>query len=88
MPLVKNLPNQTTEPVGDGANGLGVPEAGNEPAIHDGEDGALGLHGGVGGLIEDPAHLSIALGAAMTVVRAGTLLAPGTGAHPRREMLR
>src|SRR6266545_2937618 len=47
--LVKNLPDQAREPVGDG---------------------------GVGRLIEQAPHLPVALGAAMTVVRARTLLAP------------
>jgi hypothetical protein len=39
--LMKNLPNQTTEPVSDRADRLGVAEAWDEPAIHDREDGAL-----------------------------------------------
>jgi hypothetical protein len=52
-PLVKNLPNETTEPVGDGTNGLCAPEGGDESAIRDGENRTLDLHGGVGGLIED-----------------------------------
>ena len=36
--FVEDLPNQTTQPVGDSADRLGVSESGNEPAIHDGED--------------------------------------------------
>jgi hypothetical protein len=35
--LVKNLPNQTTEPVGDCIHGLAVLETQDEPAIDDGE---------------------------------------------------
>jgi hypothetical protein len=35
--LVKNLPNQTTEPVSDGADGLPVPEPRDKPAIDDRE---------------------------------------------------
>src|SRR5262245_35500901 len=38
--LVKNLPNQSTQPVGDGADGLRVAEAREEPAIDDREDTA------------------------------------------------
>src|ERR1700730_10366260 len=45
--LVKNLPNQTTQPVGDGATGLRMPEARDESSIHDREDRPLGLHGGI-----------------------------------------
>jgi hypothetical protein len=47
--LVKDLLNHATEPMGDGANGLGVPEARDEAATHDREDGALCLHSGVRG---------------------------------------
>ena len=86
--LVQDLPNQTTEPVGDGTDGLRVSEARDEPAIHDGEDRALRLHRGVGGLIQDASHLSIAFGAAVTVVHAGTLLIARARAHPRRELFR
>src|SRR5206468_4389787 len=84
--LVKNLPNQTTEPVSDGADRLGVAEARDEPAIHDREDGALGLHRGVGRLIQDAPHLSVAFGTAVTVVLARTLLGAGARTHPRREV--
>ena len=73
--LVKNLPNQTTEPVGDGTDGLGVSEARNESTVDDGEDRALSLHGGVRGLIEDATHLAVAFGAAVTVVHTRDLRA-------------
>ena len=53
---------------GTRGNGLCVSEARNESAIHDGEDRALGLHGGVRGLIEDAPHLTVALRTAVTVV--------------------
>jgi hypothetical protein len=42
-PLVKHLPDQPTESMGDRADGLCVPESRNEPSIHDGEDRAFGL---------------------------------------------
>jgi hypothetical protein len=42
--FVEDLPNQTTQPVGDGADRMGVAEARDEPAIHDREDRTLGLH--------------------------------------------
>jgi hypothetical protein len=38
-------------------------------------------------LIEDPAHLAIAFGAAMAIVHAGTLLVAGTGPHPGGKVL-
>lgn len=86
MPSWKIL--QIRQPVSDRADRLGVAEPQDQPAVHDGEDRTLGLHGGVGRLIEDSPHLSIALVAAMTVVRASTLLAPRAGAHPGHEVLR
>src|SRR4051794_40905394 len=86
--LVQNLPDQTTEPVGDSSDGLSVPKARDEPTIHNGEDGALRLHRGVGGLIQDASHLPVAFGTAVTVVDTRTFLVAGTGAHPRGEMLR
>src|ERR1700704_4347358 len=84
--LVQNLPDQPTQPVRDRPDGLGMAEAWDDAAIYDGEDRPLGLDGGIGGLIEDAAHLTIALGAAMAEVHAGTLLVAGTGAHPGGEM--
>ena len=63
--------------------GLRVPEARDQPAIHDGEDGALGLHGGIRSLIQDASHLTVALGAAMTVVLAHALV--GARAAPIQE---
>ena len=56
--LVKNLPNEATESVGDRTDGLGVPEARDDTAIHDGEDGRRGLHSGVRGLIQDASDLA------------------------------
>jgi hypothetical protein len=46
--LVKNLPNQTTEPVRDHADRLRMTEARDKPAIDERENDALGLHRGVG----------------------------------------
>ena len=86
--LVQNLPDQTTEPVGDGTDGLRVSKARDEPAVDDRKDRPLRLHRGVGGLIQHAAHLSIAFGAAVTVVDAGTLLIARSGAHPGRELFR
>ena len=74
--------------MGDGSDGLSVSKARDEPAIHDGEDGALRFHRGVGGLSQDASHLSIAFGAAVTVVDAGTLLIARARAHPGRELFR
>ena len=85
---MEHLPDQTAQAMGDGADGLGMAEPRDEPAIHDGEDRTLGLHRGIGGLVQDASHLAISFGAAVAVVHAGTLLVAGAGAHPGREMLR
>ena len=86
--LVQDLPDQSTESVGDGPNRLSMSEAWDDPTVDDGKDHPLGFHRGVGGLVEDASHLPIAFGAAVVVVHAGTLLVTGAGAHPRGEMLR
>src|SRR5262245_53513943 len=74
--------------MGDGTDGLRVSKARDEPAVHDRKDRPLRLHRGVSGLIQDAAHLSIAFGAAVTVVDAGTLLIARARAHPGRELFR
>jgi hypothetical protein len=85
---VQDLPDQSTQPVRDGANRLGMAEARDDPTVHDREDRPLGLHRGIGGLIEDARHLAIAFGAAVTAVHARTLLVTGAGANPGGEMPR
>ncbi len=85
---MKNLPDQSTEPVGDGPDGLRVAKPRDDSSIHDREDGAFGLHGSVGRLIQDASHLAVALGAAVTVVHAGTLFIARACAHPGRELFR
>src|SRR4029077_18878377 len=79
--LVKDLPDQPTEPVGNSADRLSMAEARAQPAVHDVEDRPLRLHRGIGGLVEDASHLPIAFRAAVTVVYAGTLLVSGAGSH-------
>lgn len=44
-----------------GPNRLGVPEADDEPSIHQLKDTAFGLHRSVCGLIEEATHLPIAV---------------------------
>jgi hypothetical protein len=55
--LVQDLPDQAARPVRDGADRLRMSEAWDDSPIHDGEDRALRLHRGVGGLIQDASHL-------------------------------
>ena len=46
--LVQNLPDQTTEPMGDGPDGLSVSQARDEPAVHDRENRPLRCNRGIG----------------------------------------
>src|SRR5688500_10700937 len=72
--LVQNLPDQTTETMGDGANRLCVPEPRHQPSIDKLEDTAFRFHRGVGGLIQHSAHVPVALRRAMTVAHARALV--------------
>jgi dienelactone hydrolase len=85
--LVQNLPNEPTEPIGDGANGLRVAETWNQPTIHELKNAAFGFDGGIGRLIEHSAHLAVAVRRAVTVIHARALLLARTRADPRGEML-
>src|SRR5688572_16302245 len=55
--LVQDLPDQSTESVGDGPNRLGMSEAWDDLTVDDGKDRPLGFHRGVSGLVEDASHL-------------------------------
>jgi len=80
--LVENLPDQATEPVRDGADGLRVAKTRDESSIDDREDRAFGFSRRVCCLIEESSHLTIALRTAMAVVHARAFFIAGTGAHP------
>ena len=88
--VVQDLPDQSTQPVGDSADGLGMTEARDEPTVHDREDCSLGLHRGIGGLVENAPHLAIAFRAAMAVVhtvRAAGSVSPSASACSMRRAL-
>jgi hypothetical protein len=85
--LVQDLPDQPTETMRDGSDGLGVPQAREQTTIHELEDTAFRLHGRIRGLIEHPSHLAVAVGRAVAVVHACGLFIAGTGPHPRGQML-
>jgi hypothetical protein len=55
--LVQDQPDWATLSVGNRPDGLLVPETRYCAAMHNLEDGSFGLHGGVGGLIENSPHL-------------------------------
>jgi hypothetical protein len=66
--FMQDLPNQTTQPVGDCADRLGVSESGDEPATDDREDHAFGFDRSVRRLIEDAPHLAVAFGAVVQAI--------------------
>ena len=64
--FVQNLPDETAEPMGNGADGLRVSKANDQPTVHQLKDTAFGLHRSVGGLVEQAAHLTITFRGSMT----------------------
>ena len=85
--LVQYLPHEAAEPMGNRADGLRVSQAHDQSTIHQLEDAALSLHRGIGGLIEKPAHLPIAMWRATAVIDARAFIVTRTRPHPRREPL-
>ena len=86
--LVEDLPDETTVPMRNRPNSLFVSEARYHTTIDNLEDSSFSLYGGVGSLIENAPHVTVALRGSVTVVDARALLVAGAGAHPRREVLR
>ena len=59
--LVQNHPDQTTQTMSDGSNGLGVPEAYDKSAVSELKDASFGVDGGVRALVKEAPHLAVAL---------------------------
>jgi len=85
---MQDLPDQPTQSIGNRPNRLRVPLTRNHPPIHELEDAPLGLDRRVGRLMEEAPHLAVAVGGAVAVVDACTLLCASARAHPERELLR
>ena len=86
--LVEDLPDESTQTVRDRANRLGVSEPDDEAPIHELKDTAFSLHRGVGGLIEEPAHLPIAVRGPVAVIDARALVVTRAGTDPGGQPLR
>src|SRR5215831_7609438 len=76
-----------TLPMGNGPDGLRVPEARYCAAIDNLEDASFGLDCGVGRLVEKAPHVAVAIGRSVALIDSPTLLVTRAGANPRGEML-
>src|SRR6266702_2783147 len=68
------LPDQTTQPMGNGSDGLCVPQARYQTAIHNLEDSSFGLYCGVASLIKNPSHVTVAFRRPVAVVHSRALI--------------
>lgn len=84
--LMKDLPDQATEPVGDHRNRVVVSQARHVATIEQFKETALGFDRRVGRLIQSAPHLPVALRGARVLILVGTLLGAGTGADPRGQI--
>lgn len=74
--------------MGNGPDRLFMPQTGHRAAIDDLEDRTLRFHGGIGTLIENSPHGTVAFGGPVTVVHAGALVVSRACPHPRGQVLR
>jgi hypothetical protein len=72
--------------MGDRPNGFVVRHPGGQPAKDDLQMRPLLADSGVRELVEKATHGAVALGGAVAARDAGTLVPPGTHAHPRGEL--
>ena len=79
---MQNDPDQATEPVGDGADGLIVSSARHQSAIDDLENGSFRFDRGVGSLIENAPHVAVTFRGAVAVGHFRALFVSGAGSHP------
>src|SRR5262252_2558447 len=84
---MQNQPDQTTLSMGNDADGLIMSEARDATAIDNLEDASFDFYCGVGCLIEQAPHVTVALRRAVAVVHTGTLFFAGAGTNPGREAL-
>ena len=71
---MQDQPDEPTLPMGNRADSLIVSQARHQTAIHNLEDTSFGLCGGVGRLIENAPHVTVALRRPVAVVHAGALV--------------
>ncbi len=84
---MQNDPDQATEPMGDGGDGLIVSQARHQSAIDDLENGSFRLDRGVGSLIENAPHVAVTLRGAVALGYFRALFVSGACSYPGRELL-
>src|SRR5437879_5406192 len=84
---MQNLPDQPTKAMGNRPDGLWVPQARYQTAIHNLEDASFDLDRGVGTLIENASHLAVTLRGSITLGYPRALFFSRPYSHPRGEVL-
>jgi hypothetical protein len=84
---MQNQPDELTEAVRDGPNGLFVVQAQHQTTVQDFENAALAFDGSIGTEIEGAAHVTVALGRACATVHACALFFSRTCPDPGGSFL-
>ncbi len=84
--IVEDLPDQSTEPVGDRPNGAFVTESRRQPPEDGLEVATLLLHRRLSRLGQDPAEESVPFRRPRTIVLFRAFLASRAGPHPRGKL--
>src|SRR5215813_4060513 len=80
--LMQNYPDKLTQAMGDCPNGLVVAKAQHKTAVQDFEDTTFLFDGSIGTLIEDAAHVTVALRRACAAIHACALFLSRTCPNP------
>ena len=83
---MQNYPDQVTEAIRNYADRLVMSQAGNKTTIQDLENASLAFNCGIRSLIENAAHLAVALGRVSAAVHARALVLTWTCSYPRGEL--
>src|SRR5215472_266320 len=85
--VVQNDPDQLTEAMCNGSDGFVVSQAKQQTTIDDLEDAPFVFDGSIGSLIENAAHLTVALGRALVAVHTCALIIARACSYPGDEIL-
>jgi hypothetical protein len=83
---MQNYPDQVTEAIRNYTDRLVMSQARNETTIHDLENASLAFNCGIRSLIENAAHLAVALGRVSAAVHARALFLTWACPYPRGEL--